>query len=691
MKPSKNEPCPCGSGLKYKRCCASKGRSAEEAAPNTRGNDDESRQPLVWWVVFAIALVTFLAFLPSLRGQFVWDDTPNFVQNQNFRGLGFEHLKWMFVDSFRKGNYEPLNWFVFGLTYSLGGMNPKAYHLVGLLLHVVASGLFYVVARRILRLALRPDGEHERRFNVCTAFATLLFSIHPLRVEAVAWLSGLHYSLASIFFLACIHFYLAAQRTGRRRDFLAALAMFALSLGSFPIGMMLPLILLVLDVYPLRRLDSKDESWWSKVRMVLIEKIPFFLLAGAGAGVMLASRSTLGDIADVEQHGVAARLLVSMYGAVFYLWKTLVPLRLSPFYEMPRQISIGSWPFNLSTAAFISMGAISFALRRRLPAALAVWIFQLIMLIPVSGLAQSGSQIAADRYAYLSCFGWPLFLGALVFRGLENQVYLLRATAKLAPLSILLCLSVLTWRQTETWRDDETLWSRVLVMHPFHRMANFNLGRTLDEKGRTEEAIRHYKVATEIDPNYMNPHFNLGTVFRREGQLEKAVDEFKIAIRLKPNYAMSYYFLGMTLEKQGKVNEAVGQYLKTVELDPRSEPAHRQLGIILQRQGRSAEAADHYIQALALNPENAALHNNLGIIFATSGRTDDAIVHFRTALEISPDKAEYHTNLGGALRLKGELDEAIKSYRYAAQIAPRDVRVQRELAEVLALRARRPR
>ncbi len=504
-------------------------------------------------------------------------------------------------------------------------------------------------------------------------------------------MSGLHYTLAAIFFLASIYFYLATQRTGRRRDFLTALAAFALSLLSFPIGMMLPFIFLVLDAYPLGRLDANDQPWWSKVRMVLIEKIPFFLLAGAGAGVMLASRATLGDIADVEQHGVSARVLVSMYGAVFYLWRTLLPLGLSHFYEMPRQINAGDWPFSLSTTAFVAIGTIAFALRRRFPATLAVWIFQLIVLIPVSGLAQSGPQIAADRYAYLSCLGWPLLLGGMVFRGLESQVPLFRAAAKLAPLPILICLSVLTWRQTETWHDDETLWSRVLVMQPSHRIANFNLGRTLDEKGRTAEAIRHYEVAAETDPDYMNPHFNLGTVFRREGQFDKAAEEFKVAIRLKPNYALSYYFLGGTLEKQGKVNEAVDQYLKTVALDPRYEPAHRQLGIILQRQGRNVEAADHYTRALALKPKNAALHNNLGIIFATSGRADDAIAHFRTALEISPDKAEYHTNLGGALRLKGEFDEAIKSYRDAARIAPGDARVQRELAEVLALRTRRTR
>lgn len=639
-----------------------------------------------WWVVFAIALVTFVAFFPALRGQFVWDDTPNFVQNQNFRGVGLEHLKWMFVDSFRKGNYEPLNWLVFGLTYSLGGMNPKAYHLVGLLLHVVASGLFYVVARRILQLALRPDAEHERRFNACAALAALFFSIHPLRVEAVAWLSGMHYTLAGIFFLACIHFYLAAHQTGRKGYLLAALAAFALSLGSFPIGMMLPFILLVLDAYPLGRLDAKDGPWWSKVRAVLIEKIPFFLFAGAGAGVMLVSRATLGDIADVEQHGVAARLLVSMYGAVFYLWKTLAPLNLSHFYEMPRQIGIGIWPFGLSTAAFVAMGAISFVLRRRFPAALAIWVFQLIALLPVSGLAQSGPQLAADRYAYLSCLGWPLLLGAMVFRGLESQVYLLRTAAKLAPLPILLFLGMLTWRQTATWHDDETLWSRVVVMQPSHRMANYNLGRALDEKGKTEEAIRHYEAAAEIDPDYMHPHFNLGTIFRREGQLGKAVEEFKVAIRLRPNYAISYYQLGVTFEKQGKIDDAVGQYLKSVELDPENAPAHRQLGIILQRQGRSAEAADHYIQALALNPKDAALHNNLGIIFATSGRGDEAIVQFRTALEIAPAKAEYHANLGGALRLKGEINEAIKSYREASRLAPKDARIQRELAEALALR-----
>jgi len=621
----------------------------------------------------AIAVLTFTTFLPALNGGFVWDDQPNFLENPHFRGLTLENLKWIFAGSLRKGNYEPVNWLIHACTYAAAGLNPGAYHLVGLLLHVLSAMMFFLVARRILSLSLRPAESQAGTLTACAAAATLLFSLHPLRVEAVAWVSGQHYALAGIFFLASIYSYLAyndakSASVVSRRWFWGSVAAFFLSLLSFPIGMTLPVVLLCVDWYPLRRLDVPPGQLWPTVRGLFVEKIPHVALAAAAIAATLAGRLRLHDIAPMEKFGLAARVLISTYGAAFYLVKTALPFNLTALYEMPATVSLHDPRFAAGLIAVIAGTVICFSARKRFPFPLAAWLYYLIALLPVSGLAQSGPQVAADRYTYLACLGWPIAAAGMMFQALQSQTGLVRRLSISAAALILVALTLSTWRLTASWHDDVSLWRRVAAMDPKSRMANFTLGRVLDEVGREDEAAKRYAKAIEIDPAYLEPHFNLGVIFQRKGRLDEAIEQFETVVRLKPNYAYGYFFLGMAQEKRTRADAALDAYRKALKLNPHWGQVDDKIGALLVRRGKVSEALTYYQDAVESDPRDAAAHNSVGAILARTGTIGDAIAHFQRALEINPRYALAHRNLGSAYRLQNRPADAAREFQLAAEI-----------------------
>jgi protein O-mannosyl-transferase len=664
-------PCPCGSGLKYKRCCFPKARSVRTAA-----NADvvSRRSPQFAWALLAIAIVTVVVFLPSLKGGFVWDDKPNFLDNPHFRGFTLENLKWIFAGSIRKGNYEPVSWLILECTYTFAGMSAGAYHLTGLFLHVLSALMFFLVARKLLSLSFSPTDNQAGVLTICAAAASILFSIHPLRVEVVAWVSGQHYASAGIFFLASIYCYLSATAAlksdpiASRHWYWSSVAAFALSLLSFPIGMMLPVVLLGMDFYPLSRFDVPQDQRWAVMRTLLVEKIPFVALTAAIVIATFVGRLGLHDIAPLEGHGIGARALVSTYGATLYLIKTAFPFNLAALYEMPPVVSFGVPKFAGGLLAVVALTAIFFSVRKRFPLILAVWLYYLITLLPVSGLAQSGPQVAADRYTYLSCLGWPIVVAAAMFQALQSRAVFFRRLSIAIMSMIVVSLGVCTWRLTSSWHDEVSLWSRVVAVDPDSRIGNFSLGRSLDDVGRVEEAVKSYTRATEIDPTYMDPHFNLGSISQREGRLVEAVEQFETVIRLKPDYAYGYFFLGNTLEKQKRPEAALDAYRQALVLTPHWGRVDDRIGALMVHRGMLPQALAYYQDAISADPRDAAALNSIGAILAGAGKLDEAIASIQRAIEINPNYALAHQNLGNVYRLKNQPADAAREFQLAAHI-----------------------
>src|SRR5207245_5577463 len=356
-----------------------------------------------WRVPVVIALITCAAFLPTLQNQFVdLYDNDTFLDNPHYRGLAWTHLRWMWTTHL--GHYIPLTWMTLGLDYLLWGMNPVGYHLTNLLLHAANAVVFFFVVRRILTLALLGASERGHALAVSAGFAALVFAIHPLRVESVAWATERRDVLSGLFYLLTILVYLRASERGERGRgwYWGAVALFACALLSKSMVVNLPVVLLILDVYPLRRLGG-SLGWWSEpARRVYVEQIPFVLLAAAGSAIALMAQLSIHSVPSMAQLSVPGRLAVSAYGLSFYVWKTVVPLNLSPLYELSPTVNPWAMPFLLSYGLVLALTAIVLALRRRVPGLQVAWVAYIVVLVPVLGIVQSGPQIAADRYTYLA-------------------------------------------------------------------------------------------------------------------------------------------------------------------------------------------------------------------------------------------------------------------------------------------------
>src|SRR5712692_7879164 len=570
-----------------------------------------------WLVPVLIALVTFTAFLPTLQNEFVgWDDATNFLDNPHYRGLAWTHIRWMWTTHL--GHYIPLTWMTLGLDYLLWGMNPVGYHLTSLLLHAANAVVFFFVVHRILTLALPSPSERGHALAVAAGFAALVFAIHPLRVESVAWVTERRDVLSGLFYLVTILMYLrACERGARGRGwYWAAVGLFAGALLSKSMVVNLPVVLLILDVYPLRRLGGSI-GWWSEpARRIYIEKIPFVLLAAAASAIAVMAQSSVHAAASLAQLSVPGRLAVSAYGLGFYLWKMVVPVNLSPLYELPRTMDPVAPPFILSYALVLAIMAIILALRRRVPGLPAAWLAYVVVLLPVLGIVQSGPQIAADRYAYLAGLGWAILAGAGLLSCWRNSRTSKTGTPAPSPIvGVAICvvvgLGVLTWNQAQVWHDSEKLWTHALARDPQSSIAENNLGVVRADQSKLAEAIEHYQRALQMRPDYADAHTNLGNALFQQGKLAEASDHYRQALAIKRDHARAHNNWGVVLARQGKLAEAGDHFQAALHIEPDNADAHTNLGNALFQQGKLAEASDHFRQALRLKPDHTAARSGL--------------------------------------------------------------------------------
>lgn len=597
-----------------------------------------------WIIPLVVAGVTALAFFPALQNGFVaWDDDLNFLDNHRYRGLGLEQLQWMWT-TFHLGHYVPVTWMTLGLDYVIWGMNPTGYHLTNVVLHAANAALLYVLARRILGYtqAFRTNPNH-RMLTIAALFAALVFAIHPLRVESVAWVTERRDMLSLFFYLLCVLFYMRAVEGPARRRWLAlSIAMFLFALLSKATAMTLPAVLLIMNVFRFRRLGG-TAGWWNPgTRRVYLEILPFALLSAATAIMSIVA------LKPPDQLNLAGKIAVSSYSIAFYLWKTLVPTRLSPLYEMPTVVDPAAAPFVVSYVVVIAVTGLALALRRRLPDVTAGWLVFIAILLPTLGLVQNGPQIAADRYTYHAAPVLAVMLAAILA--------LLQRRSRTMPVVIgaamLLTLGALTWRQTHVWRDSQSLWSHVVRLDPESSVGHAGLGALLLRQGRVTEAIEHYRKSVADNPRYEEAHNNLGIALARQGRLDEAITHYERAIAIRSEYAQPHSNWGMALAQQGDLDGARRHYLRALEIDPDFADAHTNLGNLLVRAGRPGEAIAHYERALALRPDHADAQLNWGVALAQQGNITGAIDRFRQALAIQPDHAEAREYLERASRLR---------------------------------------
>jgi tetratricopeptide (TPR) repeat protein len=595
-----------------------------------------------WLPPLIVALATFAAFAPALRAAFVtWDDDRNFTDNPYYRGLEWRNLRWMWT-TFHMGHYHPLSWMSLGLDYLLWGMNPAGYHAVNLLLHSANAVLFYFIARRLLARA--SAGTDETTVRLGAAFAAVIFAVHPLRVESVVWITERRDVLSGAFYLGSLLLYLRSRDDDRAhptRDYCLAVAMFVLALLSKATAVTLPAALLILNIYPLRRLGAEQGWVTTAAQRVYLEIVPFGLLA---VGTSLLSIVALHP---GHQLSFAAKLAVSAYSLRFYLWNSLAPSGLAPLYEMPKKVDPLAARYLVGYACVIGLSVVAWLARRRWPAVTTGWIAYLVISLPLLGVVQNGPQIAADRYTYQAA----LAIGAVAGAGLLVAMSRAGRTAAWGAAAIVGVYGALTWRQTLVWHDSQSLWERVLEIDPQSSIAQTAIANVYHKQGRFAEAIDHYRTAIALDPESMEVQNNLGVALAHEGKYAEAITYYERAVAHKRDYYEAHNNWGAALAQLGDLAGAIDQYRQALAIKPDYADAEVNWGNALVRLNKPEEAIPHYEAALRVRPDQAEAEHNWGVALARQGKYAEAIEHFRAALAINPNHAEAKDYLERAMRL----------------------------------------
>jgi protein O-mannosyl-transferase len=652
--------------------------------------------PCLLLVCGFLLLAVTLVFGQTLQHGFVYDDLMYVRDNENvLHGLTSRTIAWAFTD-FYAANWHPLTWLSHMLDCQLYGLNhPGGHHATNLLLHAASAIVLFLVLRRMTG-DLWPS-----------ACAATLFAIHPLHVESVAWVAERKDLLSGLFFMLTLAAYVGyARRRFSLSRYLLVAALFALGLMAKPMLVTLPLILLLLDYWPLGRMsrepprgypagsteppgcDPAGNNSLSPCSLLpapcflwlILEKLPLFALSIAScAATYLAQRPAL---ASIEQLPLSARIANALVSYVVYLGQFFYPSGLAVFYpHRSFENDLPIWKIAGASLLLLSISLVAVASRRRLPYLFVGWLWYLGMLVPVIGVVQVGAQAMADRYTYLPQIG--LYL-ALVWgaggkarsreQGAgsgEKEIYRVRSgLLPAAALIAIVVLGVCAWRQAAYWRDGETLWRHALACTDGNFTAHNNLGNLLADRGNLDEAIDNLRAAVEIKPDFAKAHNNLANLLARRGKLAEAVKHYCRAFELRPDYAEAHANLGNLLANHGKYVEAIPQFRAALAIKPDYAGAHYELGSALAHSGQVDEALVHYRRALEIKPDYPEAYNKLGLAQAGRGKIDEAIDKFLKAIELKPDFAEAHGNLGNVLAQRGRFEEAIAHCRMALEIRP---------------------
>jgi Flp pilus assembly protein TadD len=559
-------------------------------------------------LAFLILLATLAVYLQVCRHPFAWlDDAAYVTQNPHVRGgLSVQGLRWAAV-SLEQANWHPLTWFSHMADVELFGLSPGPHHLVSVLWHGANALLLFA-------LFLAATGARLR-----SAFVAALFALHPLHVESVAWIAERKDVLSSCFGLLALLAYVRYARAPRAATYLPVPLLYAASLAAKPMLVSLPVLLLLLDRWPLGRLGPAAgrpgaAPQGRRLGALLLEKVPLLLLSAAASALAVAAQDRA--VADLERFPLWVRSANAALAWVGYLVKTFVPYPLSVFYPHPG----GSIVPAAAAGACLLLASITLAAlrgRQARPALATGWFWFLAGLLPVIGLVQVGMQAMADRYSYLPQTGLAIMV-AWGIAGARAPARQRRLLAAAASVGIALC-AVLSYFQVRLWRSDAALFAH---------------------------AVRHTRG------NYV-AHNALGTALALGGQPREAADQIREALRIRPDYPLAWYNMGVLLERLGDLDGAALHYGRALRLDARSARAATNLGGIEQRRGRRREAAEYYRAALRADPGDAVANNNLGVILLGEGRAAEAAAAFSRSLERDPANPDATANLARALAAGG--------------------------------------
>jgi tetratricopeptide (TPR) repeat protein len=630
------------------------------------------RVGLIASCLFALVWVVF--------SQTLWHDFVNFddevyvYQNPVVRnGLTTSGLAWAFAHSHAR-NWHPLTTISHMADCQLYGLNAGGHHFTSVLLHSISAVMLFLVLRQMTGTVLR------------SAFAAAIFAIHPLHVESVAWVAERKDVLSGLFFISTLAAYNQyARYPPNWRRYALVVGCFVLGLLCKPMLVTLPLVLLLLDYWPLRRFSSpprllKAVSEGGSPRRLLVEKVPLLVLSAISCTTTLVAQS--GSVGRMEQLPVSARLANAAVTYVVYLWQTVWPVRLAAFYPYPE-----SGPSLLTVSSAIAILVLlttaAVLLRQTRPYLFVGWFWYVGMLVPVIGIVQVGLQSHADRYTYLPQIGISIaatWLFAEMAQTWRRNRELLAGVALLT-----ICgFASLAWLQTQHWNDSRTLWVHTAAVTRNNDVAENNLGVLLEHDGKIDEALSHYTKALEIERRRPDARYdisiaatenNLGNALFRTGSVEQAISHYRQAVTIRRDYADGFYNLGAALEQKGQLDEAIGCYEKALSITSDDAAVHASLADALARKHRDGEAIAHYEKAVAIDHDSVLPRNNFAWLLATAADASQrdsgkAIALAREALAKSGgNNAIVLRTLAAAYAENGRFTEAIAAAERGLKVA----------------------
>ena len=626
-----------------------------------------------------LAVITLAAFWRVLECDFInYDDNLYVTENRHVQaGFTRESVRWALTARY-EATWQPLVWLSYILDYQLYGLRAYGYHLTNLLLHIANTLLLFLIFRRMTGSLWR------------SAFVAVLFAIHPLHVESVAWVAERKDVLSTLFWVLTIWAYFSYTKRPEIKSYLLVILAFALGLMAKPVLVTLPFALLLLDFWPLCRFPRHWKLLW--------EKVPLFALAVGSCVMTSITLQEGGALSSLERLPFDVRLANALISYVKYIRKMLWPRDLAIIYPHP-MAGLPVWQVMGAVLALVCLSALIIRAVRRRPYLAVGWLWYIGTLVPMIGLAQVGTQALADRYTYVPLIG--IFI--IVAWGVPDLPALGKAErrySRVLPVlagAVTAVLIVCTWIQVGYWRSSVTVFQHAIRVTTNNYLAHSNLGLALDAQGKTDQALRHLREALAIQPDYAPIQTNLGVILFKQGRLDEAAAYFREAVRLEPGMAEGHLDLGVALAEQGKLEEAIGEFSKALEINPNLEEArcnletisreierrkaaslvaskspgskpddamgHYKAAVALDEQGKTDEAIREYREAIRLNPNFAAAYNNLGFALRSQSRDNEAIWEYLEAIRLKPDLAAAHNNLAVSLYFTGDYAGAWKEVR----------------------------
>jgi tetratricopeptide (TPR) repeat protein len=630
------------------------------------------------FLVLVIILV-LAAYWPIQHYDFIdFDDNLYITENARIKaGLTWENVLWTLEDV-HAGYWQPLSWLSLMLDYTLYGLHAPSYHWSSLTFHLLNIVLLFIVLRRM-------TGEVWKSLLV-----VLLFALHPLNVESVAWIAERKNVLSTFFcFLTLYCYALYVERRNITR-YLMVILSFLCGLLSKPILVTLPLLMMLMDFWPLKRCDKhpkildagREGAHRAPLWSLAAEKVPLLMLSAVLSLWTIDAAKRVGALIPLEKVDLSHRLANVSLSYVSYIRKIFIPNDLAVFYPYPETFSV--WAVFLSIVFLVFISVMVIALIRQRPCLFIGWSWYLIVLCPVIGIIQAGEQAMADRYVYLSTIGIFIMIswGAPKWPGQWKHGKILYG---LIFFMLAAMLFAATSNQLRYWENTDKLFEHTIQVTNDNILAYNARGNAMASYGKLVEAIGQYQAAIRIHPTYVSAHNNLGLALAGLGRHNEAILHYLEAIRLCPDYAKAYNNMGISLEQTGNIQDAERFYYKALQVSPDYANAHNNLGVLLAKQGKWGAAISQFGFSLAIDPYDTTVLNNMGTVLINQGNTDLAVRYFEKALKLDPGDAVLHNSMGIALVKQAKFKEALRHFIMAARLDPRYGEARKNIAAVLSM------